>query len=138
MSLLLSHPSIQTVSTPLTSSMREPNKRTAEQKQTCCAKLTKFRRRKPWINLILYAMLTYITAFIGGLIFSALEYQNEVKQIKHKQELYANIKSLLPNTSHQQLDELLNMSAIPLSQEDNRWTLGSSIFFAFTTMSTIG
>eukprot|EP01084_Bolivina_argentea_P075804 137390_1 len=99
-----------------------------------------FRRECPVISIfVLYTLLTFLFAFIGGIVFHVCEYETENTEILQKRELYQQILNVLQDESdREKLDKLLNMCEIPLELGDNRWTIPKSAFFAFTTASTIG
>ena len=91
--------------------------------------------------LLLYTILTFILAAIGGAIFHACEYDHEDAQIAEKQRVYQIVSEIIgaDNPEGQELlDQLLSMCGVPLQSEKNRWRLTTSTFFAFTTASTIG
>ena len=90
---------------------------------------------------LIYTLLTFIFAFIGGVIFRVCEFEAENDQIIEKRMLYAKISNALPSTTEykETLDKLItHYSDVPLELEDNRWSLSRSVFFAFTSATTIG
>eukprot|EP01083_Nonionella_stella_P313059 1122008_1 len=106
---------------------------------TISARIKRFHKTKALYSyLLLYTLLTFILAVIGGVIFHFCEYRHEERQINDKIMLYNKIKDELPSTSHDDLDVLLGMCGVPLVHHHNRWRLETATFFAFTTASTIG
>ena len=79
-----------------------------------------------------------LLAVIGGYIFHWCEYDHEFSQIDEKQVLYDKIKNALNGTYADEFEILLEMQGVPLSHSKNRWRIGPSTFFAFTTASTVG
>ena len=98
-----------------------------------------FRRECPVISVfLLYTFLVFLFAGIGGILFHVCEYEHENTQILQKQQLYDDLINVLDEQSQLKLDHLLEMCEVPRTLNQNRWKLPRSIFFAFTTASTIG
>ncbi|ETO14878.1 hypothetical protein RFI_22488 [Reticulomyxa filosa] len=117
----------------------EPSSILSAQPNNSCCSLKKFRQRHPLISkFVIWTLVLFVVAEIGGVIFSYCEYWHEKNQIKLKKQLYENITTSLNETMRGQLDFLLSLSSVPDDNSDNRWRIKRAAFFTFTTASTIG
>ena len=128
------------------STLHSPSKlsKITRRKSTIYSKVShfSFRSECPVISIfVLYTFLTFLFAGIGGVLFHVCEFDHEDTQILQKRELYDQLSTALKSVNESyiaKLDQILEMCEIPTDLNKNRWELQKSIFFAFTTASTIG